>query len=128
MTGPTTATEVRAALQGAWTFEFQELSGERLPDAQLRSAILVFEGDRFTVTAGGELVHRGTLQNIDPVQKAMDAHVAEGLAAGTTMLGVYELDGDTLRVCFDMEGRQRPIDVMSPTGPGVFRNVHKRVK
>ena len=46
------------------------------------------------------------------------------------MLGIYELDGDgdTLKVCFDPEGKKRPAEFKAPEGTGYFFNVHKRVK
>jgi hypothetical protein len=44
------------------------------------------------------------------------------------MLGIYEIDGDTLKVCFDPQGKVRPTEFKSAPGSENFVNVHKRVK
>ena len=54
--------------------------------------------------------------------------VAEGLNKGAVMLGIYEISGETLKVCFDPEGKKRPTEFKSASGSQTFVNVHKRVK
>jgi hypothetical protein len=54
--------------------------------------------------------------------------VTKGLNKGAVMLGIYEIDRDALRVCFDEEGKKRPTEFESPAGSAIFVNVHKRVK
>jgi hypothetical protein len=54
--------------------------------------------------------------------------LAEGPNKGAVMLGIYEIDGDTLRVCFDPEGKKRPTEFKSASGSQTFVNVHKRAK
>ena len=44
------------------------------------------------------------------------------------MLGIYEFAGDTLKACFDPQGKKRPTEFKSPAGSEIFLNVHKRVK
>ena len=44
------------------------------------------------------------------------------------MLGIYEIDGDTLKAYFDPQGKKRPTEFKSAPGSANVVNVHKRVK
>jgi uncharacterized protein (TIGR03067 family) len=120
--------EVRK-FQGTWTFESSETGGRALSAEDLKGLILTFEGDKHTVKKGDEVIQVGT-QKLDPSRspKTIDVTMTEGPSKGTLMLGIYELDGDTLKVCFDPEGKKRPTEFKSAAGSQNFVNVHKRVK
>lgn len=115
--------------QGAWTFESAVSGGMEAPAADLKGMTVTFEGDKFTVKNGDQLILAGT-QKLDPSKspKSIDVTVTEGMNKGAVMLGIYEISGDTLRVCFDPEGKKRPTEFKSATGSQTFVNVHKRVK
>ena len=115
--------------QGAWTFESSETGGEKLPVGELRALILTFEGLKHTVKKGDDVIQVGT-QKLDPSKspKTIDVTLTEGLNKGTVLLGIYEIDGDTLKVCFDPQGKKRPTEFKSAAGSENFVNVHKRVK
>src|SRR6516225_9986364 len=115
--------------QGAWTFESVEADGKEQPAAEFKGMTVTFEGDKYTVKKGDEVIQVGT-QKLDPSRspKAIDVTVAEGLSKGAVMLGIYEISGDTLKVCFDPAGKKRPTEFKSASGSQTFVNVHKRVK
>jgi uncharacterized protein (TIGR03067 family) len=115
--------------QGTWTFESVEAGGKQLPAADFKSMTVVFEGDRFTVKKGDEVIQVGT-QRLDPSKspKAIDVTVTEGLTKGAVMLGIYEISGDTLKVCFDPEGKKRPTEFKSAADAQTFVAIHKRLK
>jgi uncharacterized protein (TIGR03067 family) len=115
--------------QGTWTFESSEAGGKALPAAQLKELVLTFEGDKHTVKKGNEVIQVGT-QKLDPSKspKTIDVTMTEGPSKGAVMLGIYEFNGDTLKVCFDSGGKKRPTEFKSPPGSETFVNVHKRVK
>jgi len=120
--------EVRK-FQGTWTFESSETGGKELPTGELKGFILTFEGDKHTLKKGDEVVQVGT-QKLDPSKspKSIDVTMTEGPNKGTVMLGIYEIDGDTLKVCFDLQGKKRPTEFKSAPGSENFVNVHKRIK
>jgi len=115
--------------QGTWTFASCEADGQAMPVTELKEFILIFEGTKHTVKKGNEVLQVG-IQKIDPTKepKTIDVTMTEGANKGTVMLGIYELDGDTLKVCFDPEGKKRPTEFKSGPGSRCFFNVHKRVK
>ena len=116
-------------LQGTWTFESVEVGGKEEPAADFKGMTVTFAGDKFTVRKGDEVIQVGT-EKLDPSKspKAVDVTVAEGLNKGAVMLGIYEISADTLKVCFDPEGKKRPAQFKSAPGSQTFVNVHKRVK
>jgi uncharacterized protein (TIGR03067 family) len=113
--------------QGSWTFESVETGGKEVPIAGFEGMTVTFEGDRFTVRKGDEVIQVAT-QKLDPARspEALDVTVTEGPNKGAVMPGIYEISGDTLRVCFDPEGKKRPTEFKG--GPGSQTLVvHKRV-
>ena|SRR5438445_6060027 len=114
---------------GVWTFESVEAGGKKAPADELKGLTVTFAGAKFTVKKGDEVIQAGT-QKLDPSKspKTIDVMMTEGLKKGAVMLGIYEIDGDTLRVCFDEEGKKRPTEFKSAAGSETFVNVHKRAK
>jgi uncharacterized protein (TIGR03067 family) len=109
-----TGADVLKKLQGTWQFVSQEMDGKPRPKEELAKQTITFTGDKWTVRRDGEVVQAGT-HKFDPAKKPaqVDAPVTEGEGKGDTMLGIYELKGDTLRVCFDPKGKKRPTDFAS---------------
>lgn len=120
--------EVRK-FQGTWTIESSEAGGMAIPPGDLKGLIVIFEGDKHTVKNGADVVQIGT-QKLNPSKspKTIDVTMTDGPNKGVVMLGIYEIDGDTLKVCFDPQGKKRPTEFRSPAGSANFVNVHKRVK
>ena len=115
-------------LQGTWKFVSMEQDGQPAPKGEEMGTI-TFEKDKFTVKAGGQVLQAGT-QVLDATKKpkAVDATVTEGEGKGTTMLGIYELDGDNLKACFDPQGKKRPTEFKTAAGSGHMLVVLKREK
>jgi uncharacterized protein (TIGR03067 family) len=120
--------EVRR-FQGTRTFESSKTGGKELPASELNGVIVIFVGDKHTVKKGDEVIQIGT-QKLDPSKspKTIDVTMTEGPNKGMVMLGIYEIDEDTLKVCFDPQGKKRPTEFKSPPGSENFVNVHKRIK
>jgi uncharacterized protein (TIGR03067 family) len=134
--GPGTVADDKAKLekearefQGTWTFESSVTGGEALPADHLKMFIVIFEGNKHTVKKGDEVIQVGT-QKLDPSKSpnTIDVTMLVGPYKGTVMLGIYEIDANTLKVCFDPEGKKRPTEFKSAPGSKNFVNVHKRVK
>ena len=95
-------------------FESSETGGKKLPADELKGLIVTFDGDKHTVKKGDEVIQVGT-QKLDPSKspRTITVTMTEGPNKGTVMLGIYEIDGDTLKVCFDPQGKKRPTEFKS---------------
>ena len=114
--------------QGTWTFASVEAGGKEAPAAEFKGMTVTFEGDKYTVKKGDEVIQAGTEKlDLSKSPKTIDVAMTEGPSKGTVMLGIYEIDGDTLKVCFDPEGKKRPTEFKSASGSQTLV-VHKRVK
>ncbi len=115
-------------LDGTWMPVAGEIAGSKFPPAELKAIALVLAGDKYTVTVG-KVVDQGTVK-IDPgaKPKTMDIVGSEGPNKGKTMLAIYELDKDTLRVCYDLTGKARPEEFATSKDRPYFLAVYERVK
>jgi uncharacterized protein (TIGR03067 family) len=115
--------------QGTWTVELVEAEGKELPIALFKDMTVTFEGDKYTVRIGDQVIQTAT-QKLDPSRspKTLDGTVAEGPNQGTVILGIYEISGDRLKVCFDPEGKKRPTAFKTAAGAQTTLAVYKRVQ
>lgn len=114
--------------QGAWTFESVEAGGQKLPAEQFKGMKLVFVGEKYTVKSGDMVITAATMTlDLSKSPRTMDCKVTEGPNKGTVILGIYEINADTLKVCFDPDGKKRPTEFKADTGSQTLV-VHKRVK
>jgi uncharacterized protein (TIGR03067 family) len=104
-------------LQGTWQFISQEVGGKPVPPAHLAKMTITFTADKWAVREDGKVVQAGS-HKLDPTKKPaqVDAIVTEGPDKGSTMLGIYELKGDTMKVCFDPAGKERPTSFTAQAG------------
>jgi uncharacterized protein (TIGR03067 family) len=112
-------------LQGAWKLESAQTAGKDVPPAEIEKMPLqfTFKGDKVTIEEKGRPME-GTLK-LDATKKpaTMDLTPAKG---DFTVLAVYELEGDTLKLCFVKESKERPKS-LDTTGTKASLLVFKRV-
>jgi uncharacterized protein (TIGR03067 family) len=115
-------------LQGTWLPSTAELGGKMFPDEVRKSIKLVVKDTQYTVTVGKE-ADQGTVKlNPSAKPKEMDITGTDGPNKGKTFLAIYELDGDTLRVCYDLSGKGRPTEFKTKEGTQLFLVTYKREK
>lgn len=114
--------------EGTWRYESTIVNGQPLPGDALESPRLVLKGDTFELS-DPMVTYRGTFA-VDPKAKprTIDITMTEGPEKGSVMLGIYELDGDTYRICAAMSGPERPKEFTCKEGSGRMLHVLKRVK
>jgi uncharacterized protein (TIGR03067 family) len=102
------------AIQGTWKVISCEHGGKKLPDDQLKDAVLIFADGIFTFKAAGKTITVGKYR-LDPAAKpgVLDTVATEGPAKGQTQLGIYELKGDDLKLCQSFGVDRRPAEFKS---------------
>ena len=116
------------AVQGSWTPDKAELAGQPMAEAVLKSISLKLENGKYEVFVGDE-PDRGTY-TLDSTSKpkGMTITGTEGPNQGKTFPAIYELKGDTLRICYDLSGAKRPTEFKSIAGTKLYVVTYKRKK
>jgi uncharacterized protein (TIGR03067 family) len=116
------------ALQGTWLPATAELGGNKFPDEVLKTIKLVIKDDKYTVTVGTQ-TDQGTVKLESSAKpKAMTITGTDGPNKGKTIPAIYEQNGDTLRVCYNLAGPDRPTAFETKAGTQQFLVTYKREK
>ena len=116
------------SMEGTWLASAAELGGEKFPDEVRKTIKLVIGDGKYTVTVGKN-PDRGTVK-VDPSKKLkeMDIIGTEGPNKGKTILAIYEMTDDTLRICYDLSGKARPSEFKTSKDTKLFLVTYKREK
>ncbi|HEX4607401.1 MAG TPA: TIGR03067 domain-containing protein [Urbifossiella sp.] len=121
------ATDLKV-MTGQWTVVKAEFGG--------KDATAVFKGVDLRVRPDGSYtVKIGTVTDegtvaLDPAKtpRQMDITGKAGPNAGKTHKTIYKLDGDTLTVCYELGGGDRPAEFKTKAGTQQFLAEYKRAK
>jgi uncharacterized protein (TIGR03067 family) len=118
-----------AQLDGEWSMVSGEANGMVMPKNMVSTGKRVAKDGETTISMAGQLYFRAKF-SIDPAKKpkTIDYVMTEGPTKGKTQLGIYELDGDTVKFCFAAPGRDRPTEFASKEGSQQTLSVWKREK
>jgi uncharacterized protein (TIGR03067 family) len=116
------------AVQGSWTPARAELGGQPVANDVLKIISLKLENGKYEVFVGDK-PDRGTY-TIDSTTKpkSMTITGTEGPNNGRTYPAIYELKGDTLRICYDLSGAKRPTEFKSSAGTKLYLVTYNRKK
>jgi uncharacterized protein (TIGR03067 family) len=116
-------------LEGEWSMVSGEASGQALPAETAKTGKRSAKDGGVAITFG-ERVYFKAKYTIDPTKKpkAIDYTMTEGTTKGKTHLGIYELNGDTVKFCFAAPDKDRPTEFTSKEGSGWTLSIWKRDK
>ena len=99
-----------------------------MTDAVLKSISLKLDNGKYEVYVGGR-PDKGTY-TLDSAAKpkGMTITGTEGPNHGKTFPAIYELKGDTLRICYDLSGAKRPTEFKSISGTQLYLVTYNRNK
>lgn len=117
------------SLQGLWKPEKAELAGKSMPDAAINAITLKINGDKYEVTVEGQGPDKGTCKlDTKAKPKRMSISSTEGANKGKTFPAIYEVKGDTLKVCYDLSGKDYPTEFKSAPKSMLYLVTYKRQK
>jgi uncharacterized protein (TIGR03067 family) len=111
--------------EGTWKFVSMEINGKPVPAANLQDSRLTFVGDRFS--SGTDEQNKGTFA-VDPTVMPKTIDIAVGEGGKFKILGIYELEGDTYKICSANPGKPRPTEFSAKAGTGRGLTVMSREK
>ena len=116
------------ALQATWKPAKAELAGQPMAADVLKTISLKMDNGKYEVFVGTQ-PDRGTY-TIDATAKPKSITVVgtEGPNKGKTFPAIYELKGDTLRICYDLSGAKRPAEFRTAAGTRLYLVTYTRKK
>ena len=116
------------AVQGTWIPVQAELAGQAMPDAVLKTILLKLDQGKYEVTVAGKTDKGTCTQDPTTKPKRLSIQGTDGPNAGKTFLCIYEIDGDTFRVCYDLSGMKHPDNFATAKGTALYLVTYSRKK
>ena len=118
-----------ARLEGVWSFAVIDVEGTKQPAPPFESNKIIIAQDGHFVVVQGPKVTRGIFK-LDPSKtpKHYDQTVTDGPAKGLTAACIYELEGDTYKLCGSFRGKERPATFDIKPKSGLILQSFKREK
>ncbi len=104
-----------ALLEGTWAMVSREFMGKKASDEEIKklNTKVVFKGNTITIwsrDAGTDEIVSELTFKLDPTTKpkSLDFTMTSGPTKGQTAVAIYELEGDSLKVCYAVGEAKRP--------------------
>jgi uncharacterized protein (TIGR03067 family) len=108
-------------LEGNWKLTRMEVRGNLRPTDFRKGGLFIDDGKIFWTEDGKEAGgQKGTLTT-DPTAKppSIDVEITRGSSIGKTLLGIYEIKGDKMTICWsEPGGEKRPTKFITKTAVG----------
>ncbi len=119
-----------SGLRGPWQAVYSEVDGEITPPAEFAATTMKHEGDKFIVEKKGAVAYEGSF-SIDPTVTPHEIvyiykKSAKDVFLGGPRPGIFQLEGDTFKVCFALIGHRTPKDFNTFPGSEQVLTVFQR--
>ena len=123
-----TATDLKK-MQGDWVVVSMVRDGMKIPDDDAQALFRNVKGDQYTVMRYSKTAGKGTFK-IDATKKpkTIDSTPAGPPEKVKAVLGIYEFDGDKLKVCNALPGKDRPADFEAKEDSGLTLIIWQKEK
>jgi uncharacterized protein (TIGR03067 family) len=116
------------SIEGNWTPDKAELAGQPMPEAVLKTISLKLRDGSYEVSVAGH-PDKGTYRlDSHAKPKSITITGTEGPNKGKTFPSIYKLQDDTLLICYDLSGKQRPTEFKTLPRTKLYLVTYKRSK
>ena len=124
-----TDANVASQVVGTWSCAAATINGKPLTETTVKKLHLTMTDTRYQTQRNEEVLFDSTYR-LDTTKSP--AHISlvgtEGDLAGKEAQGIIAMEGDTLKICYTMPGKPRPVTFTSPTNSEAYLIVWKREK
>src|SRR5262249_6754970 len=114
-------------MQGDWAMVSMIRDGQQVPDEAAQALFRTVKGNEYTVFRYDKPVAKGTFKlDASKKPKAIDLFLANAPKGAKPTLGIYEFDGEKLKLCYASPGKDRPAEFTSKEGTEQTMTVWER--
>ena len=119
--------EALKKLNGEWAVASMEMMGKQMPAEAVKKIRLINTDGEYLVRAESD--DKGSV-SVDAAKspKQMTIKGSDGPNKGKTLLAIYELKEDELKICYDLSGKEFPKEFKTEPGKLLMMAVYKKVK
>jgi uncharacterized protein (TIGR03067 family) len=116
-------------MQGDWAAVTMIKDGFKYEDNDAQAYFRTVKGSDYSVFRFNKMLGKGTFK-LDATKKpkAIDFLPATASGPGKPLLGIYEINGDTYKICYTPPEKERPTDFSAGEGTGHTLTVWEREK
>ncbi len=105
-------------IQGKWTFVSGESDGKPVAADKIAKSVVVIGKDTILVRDGNNKTTWEVSYRIDPTKspRTITMQLTEGEFKGQKTEGIYQLEGDSLKLCYALPGGTRPAGFTTKEG------------
>lgn len=120
---------VASQMTGTWSCAAATINGKPLADSTVKKLRLTMTGTRYKTERADEVLFDSTYR-LDTTKAPVHINMVgtEGDLAGKEAQGIIAVSGDTLKICYAMPGKPRPIAFASATNSEAYLIIWKREK
>jgi uncharacterized protein (TIGR03067 family) len=111
--------------QGSWALSALAVEGKDIKDAKAK---LTVKDEKYTYV-NGDTTNSG-IYKVDASKTPMtlDIVCTDGPDKGKTLLAIYQADGDTIKICIAIKGKDRPTALATKADSGTVLETWKKAK
>src|SRR5262249_35638681 len=95
-----------AAMEGSWTLVSMEVDGKEVPPDKLQGATLTIRGNKYALVTRGKQHDVEITLDAGKTPKVIDMKFLDGPNKDRVGKGIYQLDGNTLKICRGLDPQQ----------------------